>query len=349
MNNEICINGIKIGEAYPPYIVAEISANHNGSIERAKDIMLQAKRCGANAVKLQTYTADTITLNSDKKDFIITDGPWKGKTLYELYKWAETPFQWHKGLFDYAKSIDLTCFSTPFDETAVDLLEDLNAPAYKISSFEMIDLPLIKYVAATRKPMIISTGMANLEEITEAVDAARSNGCDNLILLHCISSYPAPIEQSNLRTIPDLANRFNVISGLSDHTLGTTVSVASVALGACFIEKHFTLSRNDAGPDSFFSLEPEELKILCHDSKVAWEALGQAGYSHKKSEIGNLQFRRSLYFVNDITQGSVVTKKDIKSIRPGFGLPPKYFDSLIGRVLSESVSKGEPTKLTHFK
>lgn len=336
------IDGVEIGYGHSPYIVAEISGNHNGSIDRAKQIMSAAKQCGANAIKLQTYTADTITIKSDREEFQIRGGLWDGKSLYDLYKWAETPYEWHKPLFDYARSIDLTCFSTPFDETAVDLLEDLNTPAYKIASFEMIDLPLIKYVASTKKPMIISTGMANLNEIEEAVDCAKQAGCQDLILLHCISSYPAPVDQSNLLTIPDLAKRFNVLSGLSDHTLGTTVAVASVALGACFIEKHFTLSRSDIGPDSAFSLEPDELRRLCNDSHVAWSALGQPGYEKKESEKGNIQFRRSLYFVNNLSAGSVIKMEDIKSIRPGFGLKPKYYDKVIGSIVSKDVFFGDP-------
>ena len=254
------INNRIISNQQPPYIIAELSANHNGSIERAFESIKAAKEAGVDAVKIQTYTADTMTIDCDRKEFQITGGLWDGYSLYDLYKEAQTPYEWHKRLFDYAKEIDITIFSTPFDETAVDLLEELNTPAYKIASFEMTDLPLVKYVAQTKKPMIISTGMANLEEIEEVVQVAKENGCQDLILLHCISSYPAPVEQSNLRTIPDLAKRFGVLSGLSDHTMGTTVATTSVALGACVIEKHFTLSRKDKGPDSEFSLEPHELK-----------------------------------------------------------------------------------------
>lgn len=341
-NNFITIDGKKIGEGFPPFIVAELSANHNGSIERAKKIMHSAKLSGASAVKLQTYTADTITINSHADDFLIKEGLWQGKSLYELYKWAETPFEWHKDLFDYARSIDLTCFSSPFDNTAVDLLEDLNTPAYKIASFEAIDLPLIKYVASTKKPLIISTGLASLEEISEAVDCARSAGCSELILLHCISSYPAPAEQSNLRTIPDLAKRFNVLTGLSDHSQGTAVSVAAVAMGAHFIEKHFTLSRNDVGPDSTFSIEPDELSSLCQDTKVAWQALGKAGYDRKKSENDNLLFRRSLYFISDLKKGEIIDSSNIRSIRPGYGLEPKFFDQLVGKVVTEDIKYGQP-------
>lgn len=339
---KISIDGVDIGSGCPPYIVAEISANHNGSIDHAKRIMQAAKASGANAVKLQTYTADTITIQSDRDEFKIRGGLWDGHSLYDLYKLAQTPFEWHKPLFDYAKSINLTCFSTPFDETAVDLLEDLNVPAYKIASFELIDLPLIKYVASTKKPMIMSTGMANLEEISEAVACARESGCKNLILLHCISSYPAPANQSNLLTIPDLANQFDVLTGLSDHTLGTTVSIASVALGACFIEKHFTLSRSDKGPDSTFSLEPNELKTLCLDAEVAWAALGKAGYERKEAENENVQFRRSLYFVKSLKAGQVIEKHHVRSIRPGFGLKPKHLDDVIGKIAREDISEGMP-------
>ena len=245
-------------------------------------------------------------------------------------------------MFDHARKIGITLFSTPFDETAVDLLEDLNAPAYKIASFEAVDLPLIEYVARTGKPMIISTGMANLEEITEAVDTARQGGCNDLVLLHCISSYPAPVEQSNLRTIPDLAKRFNVVSGLSDHTLGTTVSIASVALGACVIEKHVTLSREDKGPDSDFSLEPGELEKLCNETKKAWLALGEAGYERKPSEEASMKFRRSIYVVEDVKAGEIFTEKNIRRIRPGHGLKPKYFEGILGKVALSDIKKGMP-------
>ncbi|MFK5893085.1 MAG: pseudaminic acid synthase, partial [Pseudomonadota bacterium] len=280
---EIIIADRKIGNNYPPYIIAEMSANHNGDIKRAFETIEMAKKMGADAVKIQSYTADTITIDCDNDEFMIKGGLWDGYNLYRLYEWAQTPFEWHKPLFDHARKIELTLFSTPFDETAVDLLEDLNAPAYKIASFEAIDLPLIKYVAETGKPMIISTGMANLEEITEAVETARENGCQQLVLLHCISSYPAPAEQSNLKTIVDLRERFSVVSGLSDHTLGTTVSVAGVALGASVIEKHVTISRADKGPDSEFSLEPDELMKLCQDSRTAWSSLGEVGYERKQA------------------------------------------------------------------
>ena len=349
MQNEISIAGRKIGLKYKPYIIAELSANHNGDINRALETISIMKECGADAVKIQTYTADTLTIDCDKEDFKIKGGLWDGYNLYDLYKWAHTPFEWHKTIFEHAHSIGITIFSTPFDETAVDLLEDLNAPAYKIASFEAVDIPLIKYVAKTGKPMIISTGMANLEEISEAVEAAHEGGCGELVLLHCISSYPAPVEQSNLRTIPDLAERFNLIAGLSDHTLGTTVSVASVALGACVIEKHVTLSRHDKGPDSEFSLEPKELEQLCLDTKDAWQAMGTAGYERKPAEEASLKFRRSIYVVKDIRAGEIISEENIRRIRPGFGLPPKYFDSLIGKIAVVDIDRGTALNWEHVR
>ena len=334
------------GKDKEPFIIAELSANHNGSIERAFESIKVAKECGASAIKIQTYTADTMTIKSDKDEFKVKSGIWSGYELYDLYNEAHTPYEWHKPLFDYAKEIGITIFSTPFDRTAVDLLEDLNTPLYKVASFEVIDLPLIKYIAKTKKPMIISTGMANFEEIREAVEVAKENGCQDLVLLHCISSYPAPIEESNLLTIPDLAEKFGVISGLSDHTMGTVVATTSVALGASVIEKHFTLSRDDKGPDSEFSLEPSELKMLCKDAKVAWRSLGKVGYSLKKSE--KLTSRRSLYIVKDIKKGEEITLENIRSIRPGYGLAPKNITDIIGRRAKEDIEAGTPTKWSQF-
>jgi pseudaminic acid synthase len=336
------INNREIGKNNSPYIIAELSANHNGDIQRAFDLILAAKEAGADAVKIQTYTADTMTIDCDAEDFHIKGGLWDGYSLYDLYKEAQTPYEWHKPLFDYAKKIGITIFSSPFDETAVDLLEELNAPAYKIASFEMIDLPLVKYVAKTGKPMIISTGIANLREIEEVVEAAKNNGCQDLILLHCVSSYPAPIDQINLKTIPDLSKKFDVLSGLSDHTMGTTVATTSVALGACLIEKHFTLSRADKGPDSQFSLEPDELKQLCQNTKIAWQSLGKAGYERKAAEEGNIKFRRSIYAINDIKEGEDFTKENIKRIRPGFGLSPKHWDGLLLSKASCNIARGTP-------
>ncbi len=336
----ISIANRKIGTDYPPYIIAELSANHNGDLKRALQTIDMVKAQGADAVKIQTYTADTMTINCDQDDFQIQEGLWRGYNLYRLYEWAQTPFDWHKPLFDHARKIELTIFSTPFDETAVDLLEDLNTPAYKIASFEAIDLPLIKYVANTGKPMIISTGMADLEEITEAVETARDNGCHELVLLHCISGYPTPVEQANLKTIPDLAKRFNVIAGLSDHTLGTTVATTSVALGASVIEKHVTLSRQEKGPDSEFSLEPNELNRLCKEAKIAWSAMGHAGYERKASEMENIKFRRSIYVVKDMKAGEEFTTENIRRIRPGFGLSPKYFEQIIGKKSKADIKQG---------
>jgi pseudaminic acid synthase len=344
----ISIAGQPIGLDHPPYIIAELSANHNGSLERALQTIDEAQRCGASAIKLQTYTADTMTIDADGPDFLIKGGLWDGFKLYDLYKWAQTPYEWHEAMFRHARSRGITVFSTPFDETAVELLERLDAPAYKIASFENTDLPLIRCVAKTGKPVIMSTGMATKQEIAEAVDAARSAGCRELILLHCISSYPAPMEQANLRQLPELARRFGVVPGLSDHTLGTTASVAAVALGACVIEKHFTLSRQDKGPDSEFSLEPEELQRLCRDTRDAWLALGKGGYQRQPAEAANKVFRRSIYFVRDLPAGAVVGPEDIRRIRPGMGLPPKNFDALIGRRLRVAVTRGTATRWELF-
>ena len=339
---EITINNRTISNNNEPYIIAELSANHNGDINRAFESIKTAKECGADAVKIQTYTADTMTIKSDREEFQIKGGLWDGYDLYSLFKEAETPYEWHQELFDYAKEIGITIFSSPFDFTAVDLLEELNAPAYKIASPEIIDLPLIKMVAQTKKPMIISTGMASLEEISEAIDVAKENGCQNLILLHCISAYPTPPEQSNLRIIQDLAECFNSLVGLSDHTMGTTVATASVALGACVIEKHFTLSRSDKGPDSEFSLEPHELKQLCEDTKIAWKALGSVSYKLKDAEKTGHKFRRSIYAIKDIKCGERLTAENIKSIRPGLGLLPKYYEQVLGKIAKCDIKYGTP-------
>ena len=342
MSNEISIAGRKIGPAHPPYVIAEMSANHNGNIETAFKIIEEAKKSGADAIKMQTYTPDTLTLKSDLPDFQITDGLWAGRTLYDLYEWAHTPWDWHKPLFDRARQLGITMFSSPFDNTAIDLLEDLNAPAYKIASFEAVDLPLIKYAASTGKPMIISTGMADAEEIQEAIDAAREGGCKELAVLHCVSGYPAPAEDYNLRTIPDMIQRFGLVTGLSDHTLDNTTAITSVAMGASIIEKHFTLDRSGGGPDDRFSLEPAELAALCHGAKTAWAALGQVDYGRKSSEQGNVKFRRSLYFVKDMKAGDVIAQDCVRSVRPGFGLAPRYFEQLIGRKVQSEVRFATP-------
>ena len=349
MNAHISIDGRKIGTDYAPYIIAEMSANHNGSIENALKIIEQAKRCGADAVKLQTYTADTITLNSRAPEFMIRGTLWDGQSLHELYQKAHMPWDWHKPLFDFAREQGITIFSSPFDFSAVDLLESLNAPAYKIASFEMVDLPLIRYVAQTGKPMIISTGMADADEIAEAVETAKSAGCRELVVLHCVSGYPAPAADYNLRTLPDMAVRFGTLVGLSDHTLDNTTAVASVVLGACVIEKHFTLDRNGGGADDSFSLEPDGLQALCRDSKTAWQALGRVHYGLKSSEQGNVQFRRSLYFVKDMQKGDAIDETCIRSVRPGFGIAPKHFDELIGKRLTRNVQANTKTDWADFE
>ena len=349
MNAHISIDGRKIGTDYAPYIIAEMSANHNGSIENAFKIIEQAKRCGADAVKLQTYTADTITLNSRAPEFMIRGTLWDGQSLHELYQKAHMPWDWHKPLFDFAREQGITIFSSPFDFSAVDLLESLDAPAYKIASFEMMDLPLIRYVAQTGKPMIISTGMADADEIAEAVETAKSAGCRELVVLHCVSGYPAPAADYNLRTLPDMAARFDTLVGLSDHTLDNTTAVASVVLGACVIEKHFTLDRNGGGADDSFSLEPDGLQALCRDSKTAWQALGRVHYGLKSSEQGNVQFRRSLYFVKDMQKGDTIDETCIRSVRPGFGIAPKHFDELIGKRLTRNVQANTKTDWADFE
>jgi N-acetylneuraminate synthase len=346
MKSFITIDGRKIGPDFPPYIIAELSANHNGDINRAFQIMEEAKKAGADAIKLQTYTHETITMDSDSEEFQIHGGLWDGQTLYELYKGAHMPWEWHQPLFEKAKELGITIFSSPFDFTAVDLLEELDAPAYKIASFEVIDLPLIKRVAQTGKPMIISTGMANEEEIAEAIKTAKDNGCQELVVLHCVSGYPAPADQYNLRTIADIAQRFDVLSGLSDHTIDNATAVTSVALGACLIEKHVTMDRNGGGADDSFSLEPPELQALCQDTKTAWQALGKVNYERTEAEKGNVKFRRSLYVVKDIKAGEELTADNVRSIRPGFGLAPKHYEAVLGQKATEDIKKGTALKLT---
>ncbi|NMM05999.1 pseudaminic acid synthase [Polaromonas sp.] len=348
MSKTISIDGRVIGAEMPPYVIAEMSANHNGNIETAFKLIEAAKQAGADAVKLQTYRPDTITLNCDSEDFRIRGGLWDGRTLYELYEEAHMPWEWHAPLFAHARKHGITIFSSPFDNTAVDLLEDLNAPAYKIASFEAVDHALIKYVARTGKPMIISTGMADAQEIQEAIDAAREGGCKELAILHCVSGYPAPAEDYNLSTIPDMIQRFGLTVGLSDHTLDNTTAITSVAMGASIIEKHFTLDRKGGGPDDSFSLEPLELAALCKDSKTAWAALGCVDYGRKSSEQGNVKFRRSLYFVKALKAGDVVTSEAIRSVRPGYGASPKYVKQLIGKHVKSDVGENEPVLLENI-
>lgn len=345
----ISIAGRRIAEDCPPYIIAELSANHNGSLETALRIIEEAHKAGADAIKLQTYTADTITLNCDSEDFQIRGGLWDGKTLYQLYQEAQMPWEWHKPLFEHARKVGITIFSSPFDNTAVDLLESLNAPAYKIASFEAVDLPLIKYVASTGKPMIISTGMADANEIGEAIEAAREGGCKELAILRCVSGYPAPAEEYNLHTITDMKNRFGLVTGLSDHTLDNVTAITSVALGAAIIEKHFTLDRTGGGPDDSFSIEPHELALLCQNSKSAWEILGKINYGCKSSELGNIKFRRSIYFTRDIDIGTEITKEMIRSIRPGYGLPPKHMVEIVGKKSKKKIEANTPAKLEQLE
>ncbi len=343
------IAGRSIGPGHPPYVIAELSANHGGDLDRARAIMAAAKEAGADAVKLQTYTADTITLDCDRPEFRLADGPWKGRTLHDLYQEAHTPWDFHPDLFAIGAELGLAVFSTPFDPTAVDFLESLDAPAFKIASFEIVDLPLIRKVAATGKPIIMSTGMANLDEIGEAVAAAREAGCEQLALLHCVSGYPAPAEDCNLATIPHLAETFGVTAGLSDHTLGIAVPVAAVALGASLIEKHVTLARADGGPDAEFSLEPDELKAMIDGVHTAHAALGRVDYTLKGSERGNVTVRRSLYAVADIKAGESLTDRNIRSIRPGHGLPPKHLPSIIGRAALRDIPRGTPLDWSQFE
>jgi pseudaminic acid synthase len=342
---EIFVNGRRIAADCPPYVIAEMSANHNGSIDNALRIIEAAHQAGADAVKLQTYRPDTITIDCDREEFRINGGLWDGRTLFDLYREAHMPWEWHAPLFAHARKLGITIFSSPFDTTAVDLLEDLNAPAYKIASFEAIDLPLIRYVASTGKPIIISTGMADAEEIAEAIETAREGGCSEIAILHCVSGYPAPAADYNLRTLPDMSRRFGLVTGLSDHTLDNSTAIAAVALGASIIEKHFTLDRKGGGPDDSFSLEPDELTSLCKSAKTAWEALGRIDYGRKSSEQGNVQFRRSLYFVKDLKRGETITPDAVKSIRPGFGLPPREMDNLVGRCAITEIRRGTPAKL----
>ena len=348
MSEFIKINGRKISVDHPPYIIAEMSANHNRSIDNAFRIIDMAKISGADAVKLQTYHPDTITMNMSTPEFIINGGLWDGQSLYELYESAFMPWEWHKPLFDHAKKRDITIFSSPFDNTAVDLLEDLNAPAYKIASFEAIDIPLIQYVAKTGKPMIISTGMANAEEIEEAIVTAQDGGCDQLAILHCVSGYPAPADDYNLNTLTDMRTKFGLVTGLSDHTTDNITAITSVALGASIIEKHVTLDKNGGGPDDSFSLEPHDLKQLCIEANNAWSALGKVNYSKKTSEIENAKFRRSLYFVKDIDKGEVISMEHIKSIRPGYGIAPKHYHDIIGKKASQNISLGTAVSWNHI-
>ncbi|WP_439816622.1 pseudaminic acid synthase [Zavarzinia sp. CC-PAN008] len=339
---DIAIAGRAIGPTQPPYVIAELSGNHNGDLGRALALMDAAKAAGCDAVKLQTYTADTITLDHDGPGFTIEGGLWHARRLYDLYQEAATPWDWHADLFEHGRRIGITVFSSPFDPTAVDLLEQLGAPAYKIASFELVDLPLIRRVARTGKPLIMSTGMASLGEIGEAVEAARDAGASQIVLLHCISGYPTPASQANLATVPHLGQAFGVIPGLSDHTMGIGVSVAAVALGACVIEKHVTLARADGGPDAAFSLEPAEVAALVQGCRAAREAIGQVSYARAAAEQANATYRRSLYAVRDIAGGEAFTSQNVRSIRPGHGLAPKHLDRVLASRAARPIARGTP-------
>lgn len=331
-----------VGPKRQPFIIAEMSGNHNHSLKRALAIVDAAARAGVQAVKIQTYTAETMTLNSRKRGFVINDRKslWHGKSLYQLYQQAATPREWHKPIFDWCRKLGIIGFSTPFDQTAVDFLEKLNVPCYKIASFELVDIPLIKRVAETGKPIILSTGMAKIEEIREAIAAVRSVGNRQIVLLKCTSSYPASPTNSNLLTIPDMAKRFKCLVGVSDHTLGIGVALAGITLGASVIEKHFTLSRADGGVDSAFSLEPQEMKQLVAEAEKTWQALGRIFYGPTEQEKKSLVFRRSIYVVKDVKEGEIFTKNNLRSIRPGFGLAPKYYDKLLGKRAQRNIRKG---------
>ena len=342
MERPFAIAGRPIGPDQPPYVIAEMSGNHNGDIGRALALIEAAAEAGADAVKLQTYTADTITIDHDGPGFVIEGGLWHGRRLYELYQEAHTPWDWHPRLFEHAAKVGITAFSSPFDPTAVAFLDSLGAPAFKVASFELVDTPLIGCMARTGKPLIMSTGLATPDDIADAVAAARAGGAEDLVLLHCTSGYPTPASQMHLRTLGDLAARHGTLVGLSDHSLGTAVSVAAVALGACVIEKHFTLARADGGPDSAFSLEPDELARLVKDCRDAWAALGGVRYEEVEAERSSREHRRSLYVVADVHAGAALTEANVRSIRPGHGLAPKHLPEILGRRAARDLKRGEP-------
>lgn len=340
--NAIEIQGRRIGIGHAPLVVAEMSGNHNGDVKRALKLLIEAKNAGAEAVKIQTYKPDTITIDHNSPDFVLKDGTWAGRRLFELYQEAHTPWEWHEQIFELGRDLGLIVFSSPFDHTAVDFLESLNCPAYKIASPEIIDIPLIEKVATTGKPVIISTGMATSEEIADAIQAASKNNSGNVVVLHCTSSYPARIEDANLSTIQSIQDKFNVLTGLSDHTADIFTSIIAVGLGACLIEKHFTLKRSDGGVDSSFSLEATELKELVDQVQLAWHAMGQPAFMPLVSETTVFKNRRSLYATADIQQGEKFTHDNIKSIRPGYGLKPKLLPDILGQIACRSIKFGEP-------
>ena len=348
---DISIAGKKVGLDHPPFVIAEMSGNHNNSLERALEIVEAAAKTGAHALKIQTYTPDTMTLDLDEREFHISDPKslWAGTSLYKLYSEAYMPWEWHKPIFDLAKELGLIAFSTPFDNTSVDFLESLDVPCYKIASFENTDLPLIRLVASTGKPLIISTGMATITELEETVQAAREAGCKDLILLKCTSTYPAAASNTNILTIPHMRKLFDCEIGLSDHTMGIGVSVASIALGARVIEKHFTLDRSDGGVDSTFSMEPAEMTHLVLETERAWQSLGKVNYGATEAEKKSMVFRRSLYVVKTLKTGDILSENNVRAIRPGFGLPPKYLDQILGKRVNRDIIRGTPLAVDMFE
>ena len=345
---EFEISNKKIGKNQPPFVIAELSANHNGNIEVAKESIIAAKNSGADAVKLQTYTPDTMTINCDSDEFLIKDGLWKGSNLYELYEEAYTPYEWHEELFKIAKEENIICFSTAFDESAIELLESLEAPAYKVASFEVTDLTLLKNIALTKKPVIMSTGMANQDEIEEAVSTLKLNGTERLAILHCVSGYPTSPKDANLQTLVDLEKKYNCVVGLSDHTLTNATAISAVALGASIIEKHFIIDRSLGGPDSSFSITPDQLKNLKDATKEARESIGTVNYDLKGDEKSMIKFRRSLYAVKNIKTGEKFTEKNIRRIRPGFGIEPKFYDEILGKTAKDNIKFGTALNWDHI-
>ena len=337
---ELNIQNRLIGAMQEPFIIAELSANHGGDIELAKKTIQSAKNSGADAIKLQTYTPDTMTIDCQNPDFLIDEGLWKGRNLYDLYKQAYTPYEWHSELFSFSQDIGIICFSTPFDETAIDLLEDLNTPAYKVASFELTDHVLLKNIAKTEKPVIMSSGMATLEEISDAYEILIGGGTKEIAILHCVSGYPTEVKYANLNTISDLKKNFDCVIGLSDHTISNSAAIASISLGACLVEKHFILDRNIGGPDSDFSIEPDQFKELKKGTTEAWESLGSVNYELKGEEENMVKFRRSIYAVKDITKGELFNSSNIRRIRPGNGIEPKYFESIVGKKALKDIEFG---------
>ncbi|MBF0298304.1 MAG: pseudaminic acid synthase [Oligoflexia bacterium] len=350
MIEDLVVDQRRIGQSHAPFVVAEMSSNHNQSLERALNIAKAAADAGVDALKLQTYTPETMTLNLDSGDFFISnqDSPWKNRILYELYKQAYTSWEWQEKIFQYCKELKIICFSTPFDSSAVDFLQKLNNPIYKIASFENVDLPLVRRVASLNKPILLSTGMASISELSETVDAIKEQNNNKICLLKCTSSYPSSPKDSHINTIPHMRQLFNVQTGLSDHTLGIGVALASISLGSTIIEKHFTLCRADGGVDAAFSLEPNEMKQLVKEAKMAWQSLGNVFYGITESEIKSKVFRRSIYVAEDIMEGELITSKNVRCVRPGYGLQPKYYDLIQGKKVNRKLDRGMPMKLEYL-